>query len=193
MPELSFHGTSKTAVPAPDQAVPGRAWFCLRTQLKHEKIAAQHLSLMGDVEVFNPRIRFTRRTRIGPMPVTESMFPNYLFARFDWRTAFNRVNYAPGVSCVVGFGERYPIIPDEAIAEIKAALGEEEIRVVEDGPTPGEQVELTGRAFTGLQGIVTRVIPGAQRVSVLMDFLGRQINVEVGMDSIVRTERRRPL
>lgn len=193
MPELSFNESSKTAALPPDAAVPGRAWFCLRTQPKHEKIAAQHLTLMGDVEVFNPRIRFTRRTRIGPMPVTESMFPNYLFARFDWRDAFNRVNYATGVSGVVHFGERYPIIPDEAIAEIKAVLGEEEIRVVEEGPVPGEQVELTGHAFTGLQGIVTHVLPGTQRVMVLMDFLGRQINVQVGMDSIVRTERRRPL
>src|SRR5687768_2875491 len=58
------------------------AWFCLRSQPRHEHIAARQLAQMSDVEVFNPRIRFARPTRHGPAWVTESLFPNYLFARF---------------------------------------------------------------------------------------------------------------
>src|SRR5262245_34061166 len=61
--------------------VPEFGWFCLRSQPKHEHIAARHLERMG-VEVLNPRIRFQRVTRHGPVQVTEAMFPNYLFARF---------------------------------------------------------------------------------------------------------------
>src|SRR5258705_250702 len=61
-----------------------RAWFCLRARSKHEHIAARHLQQMTDVEVFLPRIRFRRKTRQGPAWVTEALFPNYLFARFDW-------------------------------------------------------------------------------------------------------------
>jgi hypothetical protein len=36
------------------------AWFCLRSQPRHEHIAARQLALMEDIEVFNPRIRFAR-------------------------------------------------------------------------------------------------------------------------------------
>src|ERR1043166_9701891 len=80
------------------------AWFCLRSQPKHEHIAARHLRQIENVEVFNPRIRFPRSTPAGKVIVTESMFPNYLFARFDWKLLLTRVHYAPGVSGVVHFG-----------------------------------------------------------------------------------------
>lgn len=191
MPELSCNDPRHAGVLPPEAAAPSRAWFCLRTHPKHENIATQHLALMQDVEVFNPRIRFTRRTRFGPLPVTESMFPNYLFARFDWNTDMNKVKYANGVSVIVHFGDRYPIIPDQTIADLKTLLGDEEVRVVDNTPQPGETVELVGRAFHGLEAVVTRAMPGTERVGVLMDFLGRQVEVEVGMDYIVRKTKHR--
>ncbi len=58
-----------------------RAWYCLRSQPKHEHIAAAHLRLLEGVTVFCPRIRFKRATRQGLVWVTEAMFPGYLFAR----------------------------------------------------------------------------------------------------------------
>ena len=91
---------------------PGVAWFCLRSHPKHEHIAARHLQQMEGVEVFNPRIRFSRSTKLGPVNVTEALFPNYLFARFDWKTSLARVHYAPGVSGVVHFGIKWPTVPE---------------------------------------------------------------------------------
>jgi transcription antitermination factor NusG len=37
-----------------------------------------------------------------------------------------------------------------------------------------------------LNAVVTQVMPGKQRVMVLMDFLGRQSTVEVAAQSIIR-------
>jgi transcriptional antiterminator RfaH len=170
---------------------PTIAWFCLRSQPKHEHIAAEHLRRMDGVEVFNPRIRFTRSTRLGPADVTESMFPNYVFARFDWHASLNRVHYAPGVAGVVHFGSKWPIVPDKAIEEIRALLGDSGIHVISNEVSVGDQVTVSGTVFHGLQAIVTQVMPGKQRVLVLMDFLGRQTTVQVGMDSIVRPTLRR--
>jgi transcriptional antiterminator RfaH len=167
------------------------AWFCLRSQPKHEHIAAEHLRRMEETEVFNPRIRFTRSTRIGPAEVTESMFPNYLFARFDWQTSLNRVHYAPGVAGVVHFGSKWPTVPDRAIEEIRTLLGDSGVHVLSNDVAVGDQVTVSGTVFHGLQAIVRQVMPGKQRVMVLMDFLGRQTTVQVGMDSIVRHTLRR--
>src|SRR5437867_9199724 len=83
------------------------AWFCLRAQPKHEHIAARHLRQMPGVEVFLPRIRFRRTTRRGAVWATEALFPNYLFARFDWHTSLRRVHHAPGVAGVIHFGDRW--------------------------------------------------------------------------------------
>lgn len=169
-----------------DGTVPAVAWFCLRSQPKHEHIAAEHLRRMGDVEVFNPRVKFTRRTRLGPAPVTESMFPNYLFARFDWQNALARVHYAPGVSSIVHFGSKWPTVPDHAIQELRARVAADGVHVIENGLAEGEGIELRGGAVEGLNAVVARVMPGKDRVLVLMDFLGRQTMVEVGLNSVVR-------
>jgi transcriptional antiterminator RfaH len=141
---------------------------------------------MEDVEVYNPRIRFSRSTRQGPVWVTEALFPNYLFARFDWKTSLPRVHYAPGVSCVVHFGSRWPQVPDQVIADLQASLGKEDVHVIPKNFQPGDEVHISGGAFHGLNAVITKVMPGRERVMVLMDFLGRQSTVEIGVTSIVK-------
>ena len=61
------------------------SWFCLRAQPKREHIAAACLRQISEVEVFSPRVRFRKHTNRGPVWFVESMFPGYLFARFDYR------------------------------------------------------------------------------------------------------------
>ena len=165
---------------------PTAAWFCLRSQPRHEHIAARHLRQMEGVEVFNPRIRFARSARTGKVIVTESMFPNYLFARFDWGRLLTRVHYATGVSGVVHFGIKWPTVPDQAIAEIRALIGADGVHSIPDELAPGDEVRVSGGIFHGLLAIVTQVMAGSQRVMVLMDFLGRQTTVELGNQSVIR-------
>ena len=173
-------------MPASADADSSVAWFCLRSQPKHEHIAAGHLRQIEGVEVFNPRIRFTRPTRVGPATVTESMFPNYLFARFDWQNLLNRVNYSPGVSGVVHFGDKWPTVPEQAIEEIRKIIGTQELHIIPNEVSAGDEISVAGGVFHGLEAIVTQVMPGKQRVMVLMDFLGRQTTVEVEVQAVVR-------
>src|SRR5438270_9820754 len=77
------------------------AWFCLRAQQKHEHVAAGYLRRMEQIEVFNPQLRFKRRNHRKKVWITESLFPGYLFARFNWKDSLSRVHYSPGVQCVV--------------------------------------------------------------------------------------------
>lgn len=172
--------------PVAPNAGSASAWFCLRSQPKHEHIAAGHLCQIENVEVFNPRIRYTRSTRVGPATVTESMFPNYLFARFDWLALLNRVHYAPGVSGIVHFGSKWPTVPDEAIEEIRRVLGAGGVHVLSNELAQGDAVSVSGGVFHGLNAIITQVMPGKERVLVLMDFLGRQTSVELKVQSIVK-------
>jgi len=166
--------------------VPLRAWFCLRSQPKHEHIAAGHLRQIEGVEVYNPRIRFPRTSKQGPIWVTEALFPNYLFAKFEWKNFLNRVHYTPGVAGVVHFGDRWPTIPNEVIDELRTSLGPDDVHIVPRELQEGDQIEISGGAFHGLNAVVTKVLPGRQRVTVLLDFLGRQTMVEVGLPSIIK-------
>jgi len=162
------------------------AWFCLRSQPKHEHIAAAHLRRQKHVEVFFPRIRFKRKTRTGTVWVTEALFPNYLFARFDWSHSLREVHHSPGVSEVVHFGCDWPVIADEAIEQLRAALGKNELHVIPPNVSPGDTVRIAGGCLHGLEAIVTQIMPGGKRVAVLLDFLGRQTSIRLNLDMVIK-------
>lgn len=155
------------------------SWFCVRTHPKHEHIAAAQLRLDPEVDVFLPRIRYRRSTRFGPAWVTEALFRDYVFARFDLAAALRRVQHARAVCGVVHFGDRWPTIPESIIDELRTAMCGQDLRVIEDTLHPGDLVQITAGPMCGLEAVVTRVIPARQRVAALFDFLGRQTLVEM--------------
>lgn len=161
-------------------------WFCLRSQPKHEHIAAGYLQKDAGIEAFLPRIRFRRATRRGAVWVTEALFPNYLFARFDWQTSFRLVQHARGVQTIVHFGDRWPSIADGTIEELRRLLSEKEIHIISDILEPGDAVRIVKGPMQGLQAVVSRPMSSRERVAVLLDFLGRQTCVEVARENVVR-------
>ena len=172
--------------PTPAAQAGGSAlWFCLKSQPKHEHIAAAHLAVSHHdktdkvVEVFLPRIRFKRATQQGTVWVTEALFPGYLFARFDWQSTLRQVQHSRGVRGVVHFGERWPAIPDAVILELQQAVGATGLHTIPENLKPGDEVEITEGAMRGLRAVVTRVLPGRERIAVLMEFLGRQTMIEL--------------
>jgi transcriptional antiterminator RfaH len=174
-------------------ARPAPAWFCVRSQPKHEHIAAVHLAKDPTLEVYLPRIRFKRATRRGPVWFTEALFPNYLFVRFELALSLRKVCHARGVRGIVHFGSRWPVVPDPVIDEMRLALGNDEVHVIPEELEQGEAVRIAGGAFHGLRAIVTRVIPSRERVAVLLDFLGRQTAVELPREALIREMDERKL
>jgi transcriptional antiterminator RfaH len=163
----------------------GPAWYCLRSQPKHEHIAAAHLRVLEDVTVFCPRIRFKRVTRQGLVWVTEAMFPGYLFAYFDLREKHSQVRYAHSVSGIVQFGNRYPIIEEGALTILRDQTGAAEVKELTYELSQGDQVKIVGGIFVGLDAVVTQILSAKERVKVLMNFLGRQMEAEVERSSIL--------
>ncbi|HYY27981.1 MAG TPA: transcription termination/antitermination NusG family protein, partial [Chthoniobacterales bacterium] len=141
--------------------------------------------MLDGVTVFCPRIRFKRATRQGLVWVTEAMFPGYLFARFELAEMHRQVRCAYGVSDIVRFGDRYPTIEDEALAQLRDHTGVAEVKELIYELSHGDEVKIVLGAFVGLEAIVTQVLPAKQRVKVLMDFLGRKIEAEVEHSSVL--------
>jgi transcriptional antiterminator RfaH len=167
----------------------GMGWYCLRTRRKQEHLAAAHVRILGNVGVFCPRIKFRRPAKGGVIWVTEALFPGYFFARFSLRDMLPRVRSAHGVSTVVRFGEWYPEVADNIIEELRV---ETEDRVIgESIPplVPGDRVRLVGGALAGLEAVVTQVLPGNERVRLLLDFLGRETFAEARTEHLVPGEK----
>ena len=161
-------------------------WFCLKAQTKREHIAADHVRQIPGTAVFLPRVRFQRKTVRGLAWFTEALFPGYVFARFNFQQQFRQVNHAAGVRGIVHFGDRWPTVPDEAIAELQLAIGTENICTITNPLAVGEEIEVATGAFRGLKAVVSRVMPARERILVLLEFLGRQTSVEVAAADVVR-------
>jgi len=159
-------------------------WRCVRTQPKREHIAAGQLRLLDDVEVFAPRIRFQRRTPRGKVWFEESLFPGYIFARFDMYVMFRAVSSAVGVRGLVRFAGECATVPNEMIEMLRTEA--EETVVIPDEPVlkEGDEAVVAGGALMGLQAVITRVMPGGERVKILMDMMGTAVEAEVSVDTL---------
>jgi transcriptional antiterminator RfaH len=172
-------------------------WFCLRCQTKREHIAAGHLREIEGVEVFCPRLRYRKATRRGKIWWMEPMFPGYVLAKFNMVEMERAITFCQGVRGLVRFGSEIPPVPEsfvEAIKhEIRSRKGALEDELVTLNPTIeiGDEVEIAHGPLQGMQGTVIAVPSAAERVKILLEFLGSPQAVDIDLFSLLLP--RRPL
>ena len=160
-------------------------WFCIRSQQKHEQIAAVHLRKIVGVEVFCPRLRLKRPTRLGAKWFTEAMFPGYLFAHFLLRELHKEVQYSAGVAGILRFGDRHVTIPDDVIASLRQHVNDEQLITLTPELAIGQEVKIVDGALRGLEAVITQVLPGKERLRILLHFLGQQIEAEIHRNDLL--------
>lgn len=165
-------------------------WYCVRTKPKSEHIAAAHLRRLEyeelDIDVFCPRIRFQKATARGKVWFVEALFPGYLFARFDLAAELRAVQAQPSVSGILHFGDMFPSIDAQLVGELRSEFGGKELRQIESKIREGDEVEIVDGALKGLTVVVSRLLPGKERVRILMEWLGEDREAEVSLDAIAR-------
>ena len=161
------------------------AWRCVRTQPKREHIAAGQLEMLDGVEVFAPRIRFKRRTPRGKVWFEESLFPGYIFARFDL-PLLRAVSSAVGVRGLVRFAGECAAVPESMIELLREEMAAEKIVVIPDDPSvkAGDEAVVAEGALMGLKAVIARVMPGGERVKILLDMMGTAVEAEVPLDTL---------
>lgn len=179
----------------PDLYACDEAWYCLKALPKKEYFAATLLKREAGIEAFAPRIRFMKQTRTGKKAFVEALFPGYVFARTALKDTYRRVVATHGIRGVVSYGTMVPLIPDSFIEEIKHRLATEGGETLEDQEPPlraGESVTVADGPFISWHGIVTGVVPARNRVKVLLELLGQQINVELPANALVTAHAESP-
>jgi transcription antitermination factor NusG len=175
----------------PEESKP--AWYVVHSRPKCEHIAAALMAGLEGVQTYCPRIRFQKSTRRGKVWFVEALFPSYFFAHFNPTEMLRAVKHSQSVIRVVGFGESLARVDEVVIEQIKAEMAEEDVRVVEVGIEVGDIVELTEGPMRGLKGIVNAKLSGADRVRVLLEFLGRENAVEVPASKLLTEHQPRVL
>ena len=160
-------------------------WFCLRAEPKREHLAATALRRRFGIGCLSPRLRFRKLTQRGPVWFVEAMFPGYLFAKFVYSTQHRSVESSHGVRGIVRFGQHLATLPEDTVVALQSKAGVEEIVVMDCSPKIGQPVQLIEGPFQGLEVVVTQLLPARERIRVLLEFLGRSLEMEVPAEKVL--------
>ena len=132
-------------------------WYCVRTHMKREQMAAEHLRRLIGVEAFSPRLRYRKATARGRIWWVEPLFPGYILARFHLDEMKRQVNHCMGVRGIVHFGNTIPVIPEVAVESLRdEVLKRSATDTVTTTPTivVGDEVEVADGPLRGMNGVV---------------------------------------
>jgi transcription antitermination factor NusG len=169
----------------------GAAWYCVRSRRNKEHLAAAHVRMIGNIDVFCPEIRVRVLSKRGGTVATEALFPGYFFAYFPMEKMLERVLSAPGVMGVLRFGDRYPEMGDDVINDLRPEVETGGRRGSVPALVPGERVRLRQGPLAGSEATVTQVLSGGDRAKLLLEFLGGTVAVDAKTEDLLPTDYHR--
>jgi transcriptional antiterminator RfaH len=169
----------------PEMTIENLNWYCVKARPRQEQTAKTALINEAGIEVFCPMLRFERARKSGRVRVLEAMFPGYLFARFRYGEQYRLVRSINGVSTIVSFGGIPSIVPEAIIGELRASVADGETIEIPTVLSIGEEVQVVAGPFRGIRAIVTSVLPARERVTVLLELLGMEREVEISEKAVL--------
>ncbi len=161
-----------------------KAWYALYTKPNAETQVARALTARG-FEPFLPLLPARSDGRLSPL------FPTYLFIHCDLTdTATGTLQWIPGLRRILTLGGRPAVVPDAAIEVIEAGL--REIEAAGGLPLhrfkPGDAVVIEEGPLAGLRGVFQGPLGPAERVRILIRFLGETNKAEIPVEALRRVD-----
>jgi transcriptional antiterminator RfaH len=160
-------------------------WYTLYTKPNVEYRVATALNEQ-EIETYLPEIWDSGKTTQEKLV---PFFPCYLFMRVDLgRLASSQWQWTPGLRHIVAFDGVPVPVSDEAIAIIRQKLDEANHDAGRPQQTfkPGEVVRITHGPFAELLALFDGPRTPAERVTVLLDFLGHFSRVQLSVTDLER-------
>jgi len=163
-------------------------WFCLKSKPRQEAVAVRNLKAVGEIEVFFPRIRRTRRGHEKNKEVIEPLFPGYIFVKFNPEDSQGSVKSTRGVLHLVSKGGKAVDVDNKVIDELKALGPEGILSMLDEELKVGAKIKVIRGIFAGSEGEVIKLATPQRRIAVLLTLLGAQQSVEMPMDDVATNE-----
>jgi transcriptional antiterminator RfaH len=169
-------------VTAPDNSA---RWYVVQTQPNAEHRAVVHLERQG-FTTYLPRYRKRRRHARRTEIVLAPLFPRYLFVSIDmtsqrWRSIHSTL----GVSRLVCNGDEPAPVPSAVLDALRRREAADGVINIDMQPrfARGDKVRITDGAFGDCLGLFDSLTDG-ERVSILLDLLGRKVRVVLDVDAV---------
>jgi transcription antitermination factor NusG len=151
------------------------AWYAVHTKRCQEEGAAENLKSAG-IETFFAPLAFRSGKR-------SSLFPGYIFARFDCRRHLRLVQYTRGILSVVSFSGIPAVIECRIIDAIRDRCSDGTSCLAQP-LCPGRAVIVSKGPLRNIIGIFDRELPGTERVHILLSNIAFSARLEIAFDEI---------
>lgn len=153
-------------------------WYTLHTKSRQEARVAARLNEL-EIETLAPQVWTTDRAGVRRRM---AYFPCYLFAHFDLAALpTSRWQWTPGLRHIVSFNDVPAVMPAATIDLIRGKV--EELNRGQGAARsrfrPGDPVRITRGPMADVAALFERECAPGERVTVLLDFLGRACRVRV--------------
>ena len=153
-------------------------WYVVNAQPGAETKAAQHLEWQG-YRVYLPRWRKRRSHARRVEWIAAPLFPRYLFVGFDIEhTRWRAIHSTFGVSQLVCNAGLPAPVPEGIVESIRSREAENGLIEIAPRFRKGERVIVGEGPFLDQVGLFERT-DDAERVTILLSLLGREIKVKV--------------
>lgn len=162
-------------------------WIVAHCHANAEIKAEFHLKRQG-FEVYLPKYKKTRRHARRIEAVIRPLFPRYLFIGFNSAlTCWRPIRSTIGISHLITAGERPVIAPSWVVEQVRQREGRDGMfsGLSETLFNKGDAVEITSGPFVDRQGVFDGLDEN-QRVTLLLDIMGRQVKALVPREAIRR-------
>jgi len=160
-------------------------WYVAQTHAHAETKAAMHLRRQG-FETYLPRYLKRRRHARRTETVAAPLFPRYLFVAFDascqrWRS----IQSTFGVTHLVCTGEDPATLPNEIIEKLRHREDEHGFIRLNTAAqfARGDKIQVVDGVFSLCSGLFEG-ITDSERVTILLELLGRKVRVVLDIDSV---------
>ena len=157
------------------------AWYLVTTKIKSEQRVQNNLLARHELETFVPRYPKSKTSSATGLP----LFARYVFVRCDPERDFGKIQYTPGVSKIVMFGERATPVPEDVIACLYARCDENQ-EVKPPALDAGQKVRVKQGFFDGCEGII-REKHGNKRIQLLLKLVSSEWKVELDASEVELT------
>ena len=160
-----------------------KQWYLVQFKPNAHHVAERNLHRQG-FETFIPMKQATLKKASRIVSDLKPLFPGYMFVNILLKTApWRKINSTYGVSKLVSLDGKPAPLPLQLVTELKLRCNAAGTLQDHKDFNTGDSVEVLSGPFANFIAIVDSIDP-AQRIWLLMDFMGQKSRVQVSKSQL---------
>ena len=153
-------------------------WFVIETKPNGEFQVSVRLNQL-EIQSFIPMIQSETIVFGRILQQVKPLFPNYIFAKFDYDLMGSKVKWLSGIKQILSSGNGPIAVTEEIINAIKQRMGKKGVIEHQKRFRPRQPVRIAHGPLKDFDGVFLRDMPGRDRVQILLRVLEFSHKIEI--------------